>query len=53
MAVNEAINVWRRKQMAQTIVDTSDPHEQNLLIRKLYHETQPEIGRPLSEVLEK
>ena len=51
--MSEALKVWRRKQMAQTIVDTSDPHEQNLLIRKLYHETQPKIGRPLSELLEK
>ena len=51
--MSNAIDVWRRKQMAQTIVDTSDPHEQNLLIRKFYNETQPEIGRPLSEILEK
>jgi len=51
--MSDALNVWRRKQMAQAIMDTDVLHEQNLLIRKLYQETQPEIGRPLSEILEK
>ena len=51
--MSDALNVWRRKQMAQAIMDTDVLHEQNLLIRKLYQETQPKIGRPLSEILEK
>lgn len=51
--MSDALNVWRRKQMAQAIMDTDVLHEQNLLIRKFYNETQPEIGRPLSEILEK
>lgn len=51
--MSDALNVWRRKQMAQAIMDSNDLHEQNLLIRKFYNETQPEIGRPLSEILDK
>ena len=51
--MSDALNVWRRKQMAQAIMDSNDLHEQNLLIRKFYNETQPEIGRPLSEILKK
>ena len=51
--MSDALNVWRRKQMAQAIMDSNDLHEQNQLIRKFYQETQPKIGRPLSEILEK
>jgi len=51
--MSDALNVWRRKQMAQAIMDSNDLREQNLLIRKFYNETQPEIGRPLSEILDK
>ena len=39
--MTDAIDVWRRKQMAQTIVDTSDPLEQDYLIRKLYYDIKP------------
>lgn len=51
--MSDALNVWRRKQMAQAIMDSNDLREQNLLIRKFYNETQPEIGQPLSEILDK
>ena len=51
--MSDELNVWRRKQIAQAIMDSNDLREQNLLIRKFYNETQPKIGRPLSEILDK